>query len=144
MIKLKGDLMIKKFLTEKKGITIVDAVLATTILCLFVGVIGNLYYLIASSNMKISLNAIATYYVVKIAEDIDKMPYEEVSNSLNDNLKNQYHYLDMITMSIDVDNYNEGNPAKQDVLKTVTIEAKYKVFNSEQSYKIKKLKIKEI
>lgn len=136
--------MKKTILTEKKGVTVVDITIAITILCIFVGVVGQLYYLIASSNAKIRLNAIATYYVVKIAEDIDKMPYEDVSNSLNDNLKSRYQYPDVVTMSIIVDDYNEDNSTKPDVVKTVSIEAKYKVFNSEQNYMIKKLKIKEI
>lgn len=135
--------MIKKFLTEKKGFSIVDLAVAVTILSMFVGVIGHLYYLIASSNIKIGLNAIATYYVVKIAEDIDKMPYNEVQNDLNTTITN-YDYPDIITMSLTVDEYNENDSTKENILKTVTIEAKYKVFNSEQIYKVKKLKIKEI
>ena len=71
------------------------------------------------------------------------MPYNEVQNDLNTTITN-YDYPDIITMSLTVDEYNENDSTKENILKPVTIEAKYKVFNSEQIYKVKKLKIKEI
>ena len=71
------------YLKNKKGVTMMDLAIAVTILSVFTGIVGRLYVLIAQNNIIIRQNAIATYYVVRIAEDIDKMTYEEVTNALN-------------------------------------------------------------
>lgn len=135
--------MIKQNLKQNKGISMVDVIIAMIILSLFVGVIGNLYYQIALQNDILRMNAVAVYYTVKVAEGIDKMSYEEVTAELNNTLKQQYEIPDMITISIDVENYNETDSSKEDVIKTVKIEAKYTCLKEEQTYTIKKLKIKE-
>jgi len=136
--------MMKQCLKEKKGISTIDIIVAMTILSIFVGVIGNLYYQIALQNNIIRMNAVAVYYVVKIAEDIDKMPYEEVSNDLGNRLKTTYGIPDILTMTIDVQQESQKDPTKEDIIKTVTIRAEYTCFGNQRFYEIKKLKIKEI
>lgn len=136
--------MIKQGLKANKGLSTLDIVIAMVVLSLFVGVIGNLYYQIALQNNLIRVNAIAVYYVVKIAEDIDKMPYEYVTNSLGNNLAENYGVPDILTVNIDVEDYNKNDPSKEDIVKTVTIRAEYSCFGDYRFYEVKKLKIKEI
>lgn len=130
--------MKKRLLNKNKGVTMMDIVVAITLLTLFIGVIGELYYIIAVNNAKIRYNAIATYYTVKIVESIDKIAYEDVTNDLNTGLREQYDYPDFIDISINVENYNEGN-----IIKVVTVNAKYNALGTDNNYQIKKLKIKE-
>lgn len=128
---------------QNKGISMVDLIIAMVLLSLFVGVIGNLYYQIVLQNNMLRMNAVAVYYAVKVAEGIDKMPYEEVTNELNDTLKQEYEIPDIITIHIEVENYNETDPSKEDIIRTVKIQTKYICFEKEQTYTIEKLKIKE-
>lgn len=131
-------------LKHNKGATMVDVVTAIIILSLFVGVIGNLYYQVILHNNEIKLNAYAVYYVVQIAERIDKIPYEEVTNEFNNNLREEFSIPDLYNISIDVINYNENDNSKEDIIKIVTIKAEYECFEEQKKYEIQKLKIKEI
>ena len=121
-----------------------DAIAAIVILCIFTGVIGNLYYQIVFHSNMVRLNAIAVYHVVQIAERIDKISYEEVTNELTNTLKEEMSIPDSYNITINVQNYNENDPSKEDIIKIVTINAEYEVMNEKKQYKIKKLKIKEI
>ena len=136
--------MKKQYLKGNKGVTITDIVVAMIILSLFVGLIGNLYYQIALQNSIVQSNAVAAYYVVKIAEDIDKMPYESVTNELSNTVKQTYELPDGINIMITVEKYSEIDPTKEDIVKTVSIRAEYECFEQTRVYEVKKLKIKEI
>ena len=122
-----------KFLKWKqnKGISMPDVVIAISILSLFVGVIGTLYYQIASYTAEIRANAMAVHYAVQIAESTDKMLYEQVNEKLNN--------------SIDIDySLPEGFSAtKQDIIKIVIITVNYEFLGQSKNYTIQKLKIKE-
>lgn len=133
-----------KKLKANNGISMADVIIALTILCLFVGVVGNLYYQIIKESEKVRYNAVAVYYVIKIAEDIDKMSYTEVTNDLNTNLKETYQIPDGITITLNVQNYNATDASKEDILKTVKISANYECLGDNMNYEIKKLKIKEM
>lgn len=133
---------IKKLKTNK-GISMADVIIAIIILCMFVGVIGNLYYEIVLESNMIRYNSIASYYTVKIAENIDRISYEQVTNNLNNTIKEDYSIPDLYNITIDVKKYNEDDTSKQDIIKIVTIKAEYQVFNEQRFYQIKKLKIKE-
>lgn len=132
-----------KNIKSNRGISMVDVVAAILILSMFVGVIGNLYYNILYQSNLIRYNAIAVYYSIKIAEDIDKMAYNEVTEDLNETLKEKYSIPDFITMKLYVEDYKKDDPTKQDIIKTVRIEAQYKCFEDTRTYKISKLKISE-
>lgn len=136
--------MKKKRLKANNGISMTDVIIAMLILCMFVGVIGNLYYQIALQNNMIRLNTIGVYYTVKIAEDIDRMSYEEVTNDLNTNIKTNYQIPDLYNITVEVQNYNEIDTSKEDIIKIVTIKAEYEFNGQTSSYKIEKLKIKEM
>lgn len=136
-----------KVLKKQDGMTIQDLVIAIIILCLFVGVIGSLFYRIIINSAFIKLNAIAVEYAVKVAEEVDKLPYEEIDN-LNFGTKMDTDYKksfpDIFQLEVNVENYNEIDPSKADIIKIVTIKVTYEMFEEEKSYEIKKLKIKEI
>ena len=135
--------MNKKILKANNGISMTDVIIAIIILCMFVGVIGNLYYQISLQSNFIRLNTMALYYTVKIAEDIDKMPYEEVTNDLNTNIKTTYQIPDLFNATIEVQNYNEIDTTKEDIIKIVTIKIEYEFNKQTKYYEIEKLKIKE-
>ena len=140
-------------LKQNKGISITDITIAVVILLMFIGIIGQTFNLIASNNLKMRANAIAMYYIVKLAEDIDKMPYDDVTQEYLEEIladKDEYDYSDDYEINVEIDNYKEmkngGNlegPIQEDVIKIITIKAKYEVYNKEQTINVKKLKIKE-
>lgn len=136
-----------KVLKKQNGITIQDLVIAIMIFCLFVGVIGSLFYRILFNSTLVKLNAIAVEYAVKVAEEVDKLPYEEIDN-LNFGTKMHTDYKksfpDIFQLEVNVENYNEIDPSKADIIKIVTINVTYDIFEEERNYEIKKLKIKEI
>ena len=121
-----------------------DVVIGMLILCLFVGVIGGLFYQIGLNSKIMESNALATNYAIKIAEDIDKMAYDDVTNNLNSTLLTGYNIQDNFSVNIDVKNYNESDPSKEDIIKIVEITVNYNIFDRDEIYKVKKLKIKEI
>lgn len=126
-----------------RGVTMTDVILAMIILSLFVGVISSLYYKIVYYNNSIRMNAMAVHYAIRIAEDTDKMTYEEVEETLNENIKANYDLPDSFTANITVKKYNEEDTSKQDIIKIVTIKIDYNFMNETKSYELKKLKIKE-
>lgn len=136
--------MKKNKLKQNKGAIMADAISAIIILCIFTGVVGNLYYQIALNNNLVLLNANSVYYVVKIAEEIDKISYDDVTNELTNTLKEKYDIPDLYVINIEVENYNKGDSSKEDIIKIITIKSEYECFNQTGKYEIKKLKIKEI
>ena len=147
--------MKKNFLKQNKGISMTDIVISIIILSLFVGLIGQMYYSISLNNLKIRSNAIATSYTVKLAEDIDKMAYGDVTKEKLEELlsdREKYDYPDSDQLSfrigVEVKNYKEeqekqGKSIEKDVIKIVEITTKYNTYGEEQTYLINKLKIKE-
>lgn len=136
--------MKKNKLKQNKGALMADAIAAIIILCIFTGVVGNLYYQIALNNNLVLLNANSVYYVVKIAEEIDRISYEDVTNELTNTLKEKYDIPDLYVINIKVENYNKEDSSKEDIIKIITIKSEYECFNQTGKYEIKKLKIKEI
>lgn len=139
--------MREKHLKANKGISMTDIVVAISILMLFVGVIGNLYYQVALQSNMIRLNTIAVYYSIKIAENIDRIAYDNVTNELNNNntLKDncKIEIIDPFKVTINVENYNKDDSSKKDIIKIVTIRVEYQFFQETRAYELKKLKIKE-
>ena len=130
-------------LKEDKGISIVDVIVSMLILCMFVGLISNLFYQIAYYNAFIRMNALAVNYAVTIAEDTDKMKYEEVEETLNETLKATYNLPETFNATIQVKKYSDEDTTKKDIIKIVTIKVEYTFMKENKSYEIKKLKIKE-
>ena len=119
--------LIKKMKSNRAS-TVLDVVTGMIILTLFIGILTTTFYQIYKYNMAIRLNAVAVNYTIKILEDIDKMPYEEVINELNNSLKQ---------------NYNKDDASKEDIIKIVTITTNYNGVDGQEQYTVRKLKIKE-
>ena len=134
-----------KNIKSNRGVSITDVVIALIILTIFTGVIGNLIYQIAYNNAALRVNAIAADYAVKEAEYIDKIAYEDVQTS-NEKITqiNGENVLDAFTIKLDVEDYKANDVTKQDIIKKVTITVNYNILKDEKSYKIEKLKIKEM
>ena len=134
-----------KNIKSNRGVSITDVVIALIILTIFTGVIGNLIYQIAYNNAALRVNAIAADYAVKEAEYIDKIAYEDVQTS-NEKITqiNGEDVLDAFTVKLDVEDYKANDETKQDIIKKVTITVNYNILKDEKSYKIEKLKIKEM
>ena len=130
---------------SNRGVSITDVVIALIILTIFTGVIGNLIYQIAYNNAALRVNAIAVDYAVKEAEYIDKIAYEDVQTS-NEKITqiNGKDVLDAFTVKLEVEDYKGNDETKQDIIKKVTITVNYNILKDEKSYKIEKLKIKEM
>jgi len=136
--------MKKVKLKSNKGVTITDVVVAVIILSVFTGVVGNLYYLIAKNNNLIKYNTVAVYNAIKIAEDIDKISYDEVTEDLNTNIKDRYNIPEGFSAQVNVVKYSDEDSTKQDIIKRVNITIKYKFLKEDKTYNLEKLKIKEI
>ncbi len=136
--------MKKVKLKSNKGVTITDVVVAVIILSVFTGVVGNLYYLIAKNNNLIKYNTVAVYNAIKIAEDIDKISYDEVTEDLNTNIKDRYNIPEGFSAQVKVVKYSDEDSTKQDIIKRVNITIKYKFLKEDKTYNLEKLKIKEI
>lgn len=136
----------RKNLKSNKAIAIMDIVIALTVLALLVGSVGTLYYEIAYNDLRIKYGAIATYYVVNILESIDEQNYDDVRSMSNEEFKRKFEndeYSSFLELSTKVENYNQDDEEKKDLIKIVTIEVKYRVLQDDMSYTVKKLKIRE-
>jgi hypothetical protein len=132
-----------KKLKKNNGVSLLDVAVGLIILIMFTGILTTSFYKIYLYNISIRMNAIAVGYCIQIAEDIDQKKYEEVDNSLNDTLKDDYGIPDLYTINLEIENYNKDDPEKQDIIKIVDVEIEYKINNVEKTFGIRKLKIKE-
>lgn len=133
--------IIKK-IKSNRGVTLTDIGVAVIIITILGVVIANMFYNIHLNVSMIRLNATAINYAVNILEDIDRLPYEEVNNNLLE-LKD-YNLKNMFTATINVENYNEQNTDKEDIIKIVTLTISYNMSGESDEITLKKLKIKEI
>ena len=126
------------------GATLTDVVIAMLIIMLFTGILTTTFSGLYKNNIHIKMNAIAADYAIKILEDIDKMPYEEVDNTLNEEISKKYEDYKNYEAHLDIENYNKDDDSKEDIMKIVKLTIKYKVIDSNEEYVVKKLKIKEM
>lgn len=126
-----------------RGVTLNDLVIAILIIGMFIGILTSSFTQIYKNNIYIKKDEEALYYVVRTLEDIDKMPYEKVQNTLNEELTAKYN-IDKDYLTINVENYNKSDATKQDIIKIVTVTINYKVLGENKQYSVKKLKIKEL
>ena len=124
---------------QNKGITGIDMAISICVIVIFVGLISGLFYNIYSHSTAVRINALAVDYAIKIAEERDRMQYEEVNNDINYELRNKFQIPDAYNTEVSVENYNK----KEDVIKIVTIKVNYEFMNHDEEYVIKKLKVKE-
>lgn len=131
-------------LKKNNGATMSDVVVAMLIITLFTGILTTSFLNIYKNNISIRMNALAVNYAIKILEDIDKKTYEEVTNELNDSINQNYQLQQGYSASINIQNYNENDENKEDIIKIVTVNIKYKVIDTDEEYVVRKLKIREM
>lgn len=134
----------KKFsinLKSNKGFTMQDLVIAIIILMAFIGIISTMFYSIYKINYQTKLTANATYYAVQILEDIDKISYEEVENSLADryvsDLPSRY------SVKLEVTPYKDEDYA-QNLVKNVKLTVSYTFLGTTEELIIQRIKVKEV
>lgn len=125
---------------NNKGISMTDIVIAVIILTMFASIIVSFYYKIVYYNSSIKMNAKAVSYAITIAEDIDKILYEDVETHL---LKDKYKFEDRFQAEVTVKKYKDINPSVEDIIKIVTITINYEFLDENKIYKIEKIKVKE-
>ena len=150
--------MIKKILKGNKGISIMDVGVALTLFAIFAGLVGNLYYQIAYNRARIRYDGIAVYSIVRLAEYIDELPYDDNFLKIgtnetsvtrtNEEVKSHLNYPDYLNITVTISKYTKENEEVEDLIKIINIEVKYKILETESSnndfsFSIKKLKIKE-
>ncbi len=124
---------------QNKGITGIDMAISICVIVIFVGLISGLFYNIYSHSTAVRINALAVDYAIKMAEETDRMQYEEVNNDINYELRSKFQIPDAYNTEVSVEDYNK----KEDVIKIVTIKVNYEFMNHDEEYVIKKLKVKE-
>ncbi len=128
---------------SNKGATITDVVTGILILILFTGILTTSFYNIYKHNVLIKYNSMAVDYTIKILEHTDRIKYEEVTNDLNNIIKEKFNIQDGFNVKLDVQNYNKDASEKEDIIKIVKVTVNYKVAGEEYKYSVQKLKIKE-
>ena len=159
-----------KFRIKKEnGIAATDGLIAILIITLFVGVISSLLYNMYLFNTSLKRMSKANGYVIDMAEYVDKLYYDDVTEDNLINYFNEKYYYQKnsktpnknaevkaqntdekneetpFTVKIDVQKYNEieGNEDKLDLVKQVRIIAQYKLGNKLQEITINKPKKRE-
>lgn len=128
---------------SNRGATITDVVTGILILILFTGILTTSFYNIYKHNVLIKYNSIAVDYTIKILEYTDRIKYEEVTNDLNNIIKEKFNIQDRFNVKVDVQNYNKDDSEKEDIIKIVKVTVNYKVAGEGYKYSVEKLKIKE-
>lgn len=126
-----------------KGATITDVVTGVLILALFTGILTTSFYNIYKHNVLIKYNSQAVDYTIKILEHTDRIKYEEVTNDLNNIIKEKFNIKDNFNAKVEVENYNKEDEQKEDIIKIVKVTVNYKAAGEEHNYSVQKLKIKE-
>lgn len=134
---------IKKILSDNKGVTGVDLVIAVIVIAIFTGVITQLMASIYKLSLEIQKSANANAYATMVLEKIDEKSFEEVTENFVTNLKdNKEVSIDdsyTITMQITpIDGVDEN------LMKKVALTVKYEISGEERLLRINKLKVKEI
>jgi len=128
-------------LKSNKGFTMQDIAIALVIFMIFTGSISAMFYSVYKLNYDTRLTANATYYAMRILEDIDKIAYEEVNESLANSyerdLPNGYQ------LKLEITPYDPENNAT-DLIKKVKLTISYTFLNRTEEFVVQRLKIKEL
>ena len=133
----------KKNLKSNKGFTMQDLAIAIIILFLFAGTIGGIYLSIYQIQSDTKLDSIATLYTVQIMEYMDKISYKQVTNGMEDAVRQQFNIPDSFNILIDVSSYLPSQDS-EDLVKQVSVTLTYHFNDSDKTIKIERLKVKEL
>lgn len=138
----------KNNLKNESAFSTVDIVISIGIISIFITIITFVYTNLNISNLRIERNQIATNYAISILEKADELYYSEVTqeNFQTMDLQNGKHQVAGIeiasgyNVSVVIDKFN----IEQDVIKTITVDVKYKVGKKEETLELSKIKEKEV
>lgn len=120
-----------------KGAALADIVLAMLIIIILGGLVIGMFYKIYFNSSMITMNAIALNYAINILEETDKLPYDQVVDTIN--FKERFDIPDDFIVNVNINNYKNG-----DFIKIITLTIKYSLQNMEEEFTINKLKVREI
>lgn len=130
-------------LKSNKGFTMQDLAIAIIILFLFAGTIGSICVSIYQVQADTKIDSIATLYAVQIMEYIDKISYEEVSNGIENTVRQEFNLPKGFNILIEVSSYLPTENS-QDLVKQVKLTLAYQFRDDNRTIKIERLKIKEL
>ena len=131
----------KSKLKSEKGIIATDALIAIMLIVLFSGLILTLGYNIYLSNAGLKRMSTATKYITDVFEYVDQEYYDDVTeNTLetySQGLAENIYVGDSwngkgYKIHIDVENYNEEDNTRLDLVKTIRMTVTYKLAGKEQ------------
>lgn len=127
---------------SEKGITGID--LTTALIIFIIGGVSivTLYYNIFLLTAKIKIESTIIACLTDICETIDLLSYEEVDTveKIKTNVIDQANVPSQYTINTEIDNYS-GN--FDNSIERITFIINYQVGNSNSSYTINKIKVKE-
>lgn len=132
-----------KTLSDNKGVTGVDLVIAIIVIAIFTGVVTQLMTSIYKMSIDIQKSANANAYATMILEKVDEKSFEEVTDNFVDNLKNngEVNIDDDYTITMNITAI-DGIDAT--LMKKVALKVEYNINGEKKQLFINKLKIKEI
>ncbi len=137
---------IKDQLKSNRGFTIQDLVFAIMILMIFIGVIAGMYISVYRMQADTQIDSIATIYGIKMLEYIDKISFDEVTESnkfkLINKMKEDFSIPDKFNVTLDIQKYTPEWYNK-DYVRKVTLSIKYLTGDTESELKFNRIKVKE-
>lgn len=133
---------VKKYINSKSeaGFTMQDITIAMMILMIFIGIIGGMFVTLYKLNTQIKVTANATYYAMQILENIDKIAYEDVTESLESKYAEE---IQGYQINLEIEPYNDQYHT-MDLIKKVKLTISHESFGETGSFVVQRLKIKEV
>ena len=132
---------------SQRGYTGIDIVLSAMILLVFTLIISTIFINIYLQYSDGQRNAAASSYLSSIAETIDKMYYQDITNENLAQIISQMRFANGYTATATVERYiPEGKTEENsiDLVKNITIEISYNIGGNAKKLKIEKIKAKEL
>ena len=130
-------------LKSNKAFTLQDLAIAIIVICLFVGTITSTFITIYKIQAETKVDSVAMLFTVQIMERIDKLAYNDVSESnMNDlihQMRTDFGISDNFNINIEI----EPDETTNELVKAVNVKLSYNFNNKDRGISIKTLKIKE-
>lgn len=140
---MKKDNVNKKLnIRSPKGFTMQDLIGAVIIFVMFMGVLAGIMNVVYKLNLKIRMTAYATNYAIVILEDIDKISYANVQNSLASSYKEKFKIPDGFNVDLQIEEITNENLITG-VIKKVKLRISYNLQNETEDIYIERYKMKE-
>lgn len=127
---------------SEKAFTMQDLIGAVIIFVMFIGVLGGVMNQVYKMNLKMRMTAYATNYAIQILEDIDRIPYEQVNNTLAGSYVNKFQIPAGFNVNLGVEEITNSN-LTQGVIKKVNLRISYQLNDETEDLSIERYKIKE-